>query len=71
MENQIRGAVFKKYSSVCSFAEDIGWKRNKAARIINGIQRPSAEDMEQMAKILNIQDEISFVSIFFPGMSTK
>ena len=71
MENQIRGAVFKKYSSVCSFAADIGWKRNKAARIINGVQRPSAEDMEQMAKILNIQDAISFVSIFFPALSTK
>ena len=71
MENQIRGAVFKKYGSICSFADDIGWKRNKAARIINGIQRPSAEDMEQMAKILNIQDEITFVSIFFPVLSTK
>lgn len=71
MENQIRGAVFSKFSSIQSFSNAIGWKRNKASRIINGIQRPSGEDMEQMAKCLNIQDASTFVSIFFPSLSTE
>ena len=70
MENQIRGAVFSKYNSITAFANDIGWKRNKASRIINGVQRPNAEDIEQIAKCLNITDPSKFVSIFFPAQST-
>lgn len=71
MENPIRGAVFSKFSSITSFADAVGWKRNKASRILNGIQKPSADDMEQMADCLNIQDANVFVSIFFPQLSTK
>jgi len=71
MENPIRGAVFSKFNSIASFADAVGWKRNKASRILNGIQRPSADDMEQMADCLNIQDATAFVSIFFPQLSTK
>lgn len=71
MENQIRGAVFSKFSSIASFARAIGWKQNKSSRIINGIQRPSGDDMEQMANCLGIKDASTFVSIFFPGMTTK
>lgn len=71
MENQIRGTVFSKFNSVESFARAIGWKRNKASRIVNGTQRPSAKDMEQMADCLKIPDSQTFVSIFFPAMTTK
>ena len=71
MENRIRGAVFSKFNTIGSFAQAIGWKRNKASRIVNGIQRPSVVDMEQMAICLKISDASTFVSIFFPGMTTK
>ncbi|MBO5987293.1 MAG: helix-turn-helix transcriptional regulator [Lachnospiraceae bacterium] len=71
MENQIRGTVFSRFNSIESFAREIGWKRNKASRIVNGIQRPSADDMEQMAKCLKIPDAQAFCSIFFPGLTTK
>ena len=71
MQNAIRGAVFSKFSSIISFANAIGWKRNKASRIVNGIQNPSVEDMEQMAECLSISDAMTFVSIFFPGVFTK
>lgn len=71
MENQIRGAVFSRFNSIGAFASCIGWKRNKASRILNGIQQPSADDMKQMAKCLNINDASTFVSIFFPELSTK
>lgn len=70
MENTIRGAVFSKFSSISDFAKAVGWKRNKASRIVNLVQRPSAEDMEQMASVLGISDANKFVSIFFPGQST-
>lgn len=71
MDNPIRGAVFSKYNSIGSFANDIGWKRNKASRIINGVQEPSIKDMEQIAECLNVTDALTFLSIFFPRMSTK
>lgn len=71
MENRIRGAVFSKFNSISAFADAICWKRTKASRIVNGIQRPSANDMEQIAKCLDITDAAKFVSIFFPGESTK
>ena len=71
MENQIRGAVFTKFSSITSFADAIGWKRNKASRILNGVTQPSANDIEKMAVCLNIHDASTFVSIFFPALSTK
>lgn len=70
MENHIRGIVFSMFSSISSFANAIGWKRNKASRIVNGIQEPSVEDMEAMAKCLNISDAATFVSIFFPELFT-
>lgn len=74
MENQdnpIRGAVFSKFNSISAFRKAIGWKQNKASRIVNAIQRPSADDMERMAECLQIADPVTFVSIFFPAMTTK
>ena len=70
MENPIRGAVFSRFSSVSEFAKAIGWKQNKASRIVNGNQHPSVADMEQMSKCLGITDADTFVSIFFPSLST-
>lgn len=69
-ENKIRGAVFSKYPSIEAFAKQVGWKRNKASRIINGVQKPSADDIEQMANCLEITNAELFVSIFFPGVFT-
>lgn len=70
-ENRIRGAVFSKFPSIESFAKAIGWKRNKASRIVNGIQRPSVCDVEEMALTLDIVNAENFIHIFFPTLSTK
>ena len=70
MENQIRGAVFSMFKTASSFADSIGWDKQKARRILRGEQKPSAEDMEQMASCLKITDAARFVSIFFPGKFT-
>lgn len=70
MENQLRGVVLTKYSSISSFARDMKWDRAKAARIVNRIQKPTADDMEKMARCLNVQDADSFVHIFLPSVST-
>ena len=70
MENSIRGAVFSMYSTISAFADAIGWSRNKASRILNGIQKPTGDEMEQIANCLKISDASRFVSIFFPGKFT-
>ena len=71
MENGIRGAVFSVFKDITSFAKGIGWSRNKASRILNGKQMPSMEDAEKIAECVGITDASTFVSVFFPRMSTK
>lgn len=71
MSNNYRGLVFSKYKSITDFAKEIGWTRNKASRVVNGIQKPTASDMEQMADVLNIKTESQFVSIFFKSLPIK
>ena len=75
MENQnignpIRGAVFNKFSSITEFADAIGWSRNKASRIVNGDQIPTADDIEKMAVCLDKATPDKFMSVFFPHLST-
>ena len=70
MENELRGAVLTKYSSIKSFADALEWDRKKASRIVNRVQKPTADDMEKMALCLNIHDPNAFVRIFLPSVST-
>jgi hypothetical protein len=71
MENSLRGAVLSKFANISAFAEEIGWDRKKASRIVNRQQLPSAKDMELMADHLDITDCESFVRIFLPTVPTK
>ena len=70
MENQLRGAVLTKFPSITSFADAMKWDRKKASRIVNRVQKPTADDMEQMAQCLDIKDAVSFVHIFLPSVPT-
>ena len=70
IENPIRGAVFNKFSSITEFADAIGWSRNKASRIVNGDQIPTAEEIEKMALCLDKTSPEKFMPVFFPQLST-
>ena len=70
MENTLRGAVLTKFKSITAFADAMNWDRKKASRIVNRIQRPTADDMEKMSKCLDIHDSDSFVRIFLPTLPT-
>ena len=70
MENQLRGTVLSKFQSISSFAKAMQWDRKKASRIVNRRQKPSADDMEQMALCLGVQDAVTFVHIFLPSIPT-
>ena len=49
-----RGLVYSKYKSIANFAQAIGWTRQKATNIVNGVQEPSLDDTDKMAKALNL-----------------
>lgn len=71
MDMTIRGAVLQKFPSTSAFAREVGWGRQKASRIINGVVQPSADDMVTIAKAVGIDDSATFMSLFFPSLSTK
>ena len=70
MGNALRGAVLTKFPNISSFAKAMKWDRKKASRIVNRKQKPTANDMEQMAQCLDIRDADSFVQIFLPSLPT-
>ena len=61
----LRGAVLSKYKTIGEFSEAIGWKRNKSSRILNGIQTPSADEIEEITKCLGINTAEDFMQLFF------
>jgi len=69
MDMTIRGLVYSKYNSIGDFAADIGWKRNKASRIVNMRQPPSKKDMEDMIVTLEIP-ETHVAPVFFGTLFT-
>lgn len=71
MEMTLRGVILQKYPSATAFGKAMGWGRQKASNIMNGRIQPSAEDMIAIANTIGINDASSFMSIFFPSLSTK
>lgn len=49
-----RGLVYSKFRSIADFAQVIGWTRQKATSIVNGMQEPSLDDTDKMAKALDL-----------------
>ena len=70
MDNALRGAVLTKFQSIKSFGDAMKWDRKKASRIVNRVQKPSVDDMEKMAIVLEVDNPTSFVRIFMPSIST-
>jgi hypothetical protein len=64
----LRGLIFTKYHTIGEFAKAIGWSRNKASRIINGVTCLSGSDMTNQFEISDPRD---FVNIFFAELYTK
>lgn len=49
-----RGLVYSKYKTIADFAQAIGWTRQKATNIVNGMQEPSLDDTDKMSKALDL-----------------
>jgi len=69
MEITLKGLVISKYGSCVKFARHMEWNRNKAARIINGQQEPTLDDIKDMANKQAIPKEM-IVPLFFGTMFT-
>ena len=68
--NELRGAIHSVFPSIAELARALDWDRAKVSRIVNHKQRPTAEEMELIAKALRITNEKDFVRIFFPNLFT-
>lgn len=66
----LRGAILQKYPSATAFGKAMGWDRKKASDIMNGRRHPNADEMVQIAKDIGVTDASSFMSLFFPKLST-
>ena len=66
---KLKGIVLQKYFSITRFADAIKWSRNKASRILNGVNEPSIDDIVEITVLLEL-DEKTFFDIFFRGLST-
>lgn len=71
MEMTLRGAVLQKYPSATAFGKAMGWTRYKASNIINGRVQPTANEMIAIAKNIGAEDAQTFMSLFFPSLTTK
>lgn len=63
-----RGVVYSKYKTIADFAQSIGWTRQKATNIVNGVQEPSLDDTDKMARALGLSLEDT-ARFFLPGKS--
>lgn len=71
MEMTLTGLLLQKYRSASAFGRAMGWGRQKASNILNGRAQPSADDMIKIANGIGITDAHTFMSLFFPSLSTK
>ncbi len=70
MEVSLRGIVLSHFDSVSDFARSVQWDRKRAADIVNGRRRPTAQEMETIATATHMTDSKVFLSLFFPSLST-
>lgn len=63
-----RGLIYSRYKTIADFARAIGWTRQKATNIVNGTQEPSLDDIDKMAKAMEMSlDETA--RFFLPNRS--
>lgn len=67
----LRGLVLSQYKTLTSFADAIGWSKNKTYRVVNQITEPTIDEIVHMTNHLQIDSKEAFMDIFFKSLSTK
>lgn len=65
MPRTLRGRIVEDFGSIRAFAAAIGWHEQKTARIVNGIQEPTASEILLMANALHVEVPEEMIALFF------
>lgn len=63
-----RGVVYSRFRSIAELGQTIGWTRQKATNIVNGIVEPSLDDVEKLSRALGLSFEET-ARFFLPSRS--
>lgn len=67
----VMSKALSKYRTIANFAIAIGWTRNKASRVLNGVQKPDVDEVAAMSEALGIDTQEEFMRIFFAPIVHK
>lgn len=63
-----RGLIYSKFDSEAEFARAMGWQRQKVSKLSNGTRQPNLEEIDIMAKTLEVT-ELELFHIFLANKS--
>ena len=61
----LRGRIISMYRSLLKFGRELGWSSRKTYDIVNGKQEPTAKDIEDMCKALQVEIPEDMRILFF------
>lgn len=61
----LRGRIISMYRSLLKFARALGWSSRKTYDIVNGKQEPTAKDIEEMCRALQVEIPDDMRQLFF------
>lgn len=61
----LRGRIISMYRSLLKFAHVLGWSSRKTYDIVNGKQEPTAKDIEDMCRALQVEIPDDMRQLFF------
>lgn len=59
----LRGKVYSRFKSITAMARTLGWTKQKASRIVNGLQEPTIDDVKSLSDALD--EKFEDVAAFF------
>ena len=63
--NNLRGRIIAMYHSIKNFAKVMNWSNRKTYDIVNGKQKPTGQDIDQMCAALNVEIPEEMRNLFF------
>ena len=63
-ENNLKGRIIAMYHTVRNFAHVMAWSERKTYAIVNGLQEPTAHEIDKMCTALNVEVPEDFRILF-------
>ena len=67
----LRGKAIEKFGTIGSFASAMNWSPRKASYVTTGRQEMTAQEIEDCAEVLGVDNVQEFMRIFYPQKSIK